>query len=356
MQKRDRSLGRVRVGILYNSPVMPIRGENVDYVADAEVEEEVEAVEEALEKLDLDYELFPLKDDVESFIEALKAYSADVVVNLCEAAFGDSHLEMAVAAMLELLKVPYTGSPPLALGLCQNKGFTKDVLKARGISTPEYQVLSRVGDWNGRISYPLFVKPLSEDGSIGITRESYVKDDRALKKQVQYIIEHYKQSALVEKYIEGRELNVAIIGDVETRALPISEIVFVLSDDPKIVDYPAKWFRESEEYKKTVPACPAKLCPSARALVEQMALQAYAALYCRDYARVDIRLNEGISQVLEVNPNPDLSPDGGFVRSLKAAGISYEEFIREILHSALQRSRRQHRVDAPSLGYGVYER
>ena len=339
MVENDNSsdLSDVKVGILFNSPVMPSKGENIDYVADAEVEEEVVAVEEALGKLGLEYRRLPLKDNAEEFIEALKVYGPDVAINLCEAVFGDSHLEMDVPAILELLKVPYTGSSPLALGLCQNKCLAKDVLRARGIPTPRYQVLDSPDDWSGKIGYPLFVKPLSEDGSIGITKESFVTDEETLRKRVEYIINCYRQEALVEQYIDGREFNVAILGNSEIRILPISEIVFGFSHGPKIVDYPAKWLKESEEYKKTMPFCPAELRSSTRSLVERAASQAYEALHCRDYARVDIRLRGRIPYVLEANPNPDISFDGGFARSLRAARISYEDFLKEIICSALKR-------------------
>jgi D-alanine-D-alanine ligase len=338
IQKRNSSeLSDLKVGVLFNSPVVPSRGEDIDYVADAEVEEQVETVERVLEKLDIEHQRLPLGESVESLVEELKAYSPDVVINLCEGAFGDSHLEMNVPLILELLKIPYTGSPPLTLGLCQNKGLTKDVLKAKKIPTPHYQVLNRSKDWKGKMSYPLFVKPLSEDGSIGITKESFVRDDVELEKRVKYIVKRYRQLALVEKYIYGRELNVAILGNTKMKVLPISEIMFKFSDEPKIVDYSAKWLKESEEYKKTVPICPAELEPSLLDLVEREALQTYAAMGCRDYARIDIRLKRKTPYVLEVNPNPDISQDGGFVRSLRAAGISYEEFIQEIICSALRR-------------------
>ena len=337
-EKEDSSLmSGLKIGVLYNSPVMPTRGEVVDYVADAEVEEEVGAVEEALKKLGLEHQRFPLAEDLESLITALKTYSPDVVFNLCEAAYGDSHLEMAVPSMLELLHIPYTGSPPLALGLCQNKGLTKDILKSQGIPTPDYQILSRIEDWQGRISYPLFVKPLSEDGSIGITKESFIRKNSELKKRVEYIVEQYKQPALVEKYIKGRELNVSIIGYRETRVLPISEITFGFSREPKIVDYSAKWFKETEEYKKTIPVCPAKLPSTIRTIIEAVAKHAYLALCCKDYARVDIRLKGRVPYVLEVNPNPDISPDGGFARSLKTASIPYEGFIQQTIQSTLKR-------------------
>jgi len=327
----------LKVGILFNFLVKPSRGEDADYVSEAEVEDQAEAVQDALRKLDLQHQIFPLKDDIESFIRALKTYKPDVAINLCEGAFGESHLEMNVPALLELLGIPYTGSPPLTLALCQNKGLTKHILKAKGIPTPKHQILSNFEDWRRGIDYPLFVKPLSEDASLGISRKSFVIDDDELKSQVEYINKRYKQPALVEEYIDGKELNVAILGNEKPQVLPISEIVFEFSNDPKIVDFAAKWFKESEEYKKTKPVCPAKLKPSIRDNVKRVALQAYELLHCRDYARVDIRLKDEVPYVLEVNPNPDISPDAGFVRSLKAAGISFEEFVKEIIFFALKR-------------------
>jgi len=342
-QKRDCSITlNPKVGILFNLPAKPSKpskGEDRDFVAEVGVKDQVEAVQDALEKLDLEYERFPLKNDIESIIRALKLYKPDVVINLCEEALGDSHLEMNVPSMLELLGIPYTGSPPLALGLGQNKGLTKDVLKAKGIPTPKYQILSSFEDWKGGMGYPLFVKPLKEDASLGITKESFVRDDIELKKRVKYINKCYRQPVLVEKYIDGRELNVAVLGNIKPKVLPISEIVFESSDEPKIVDYSAKWFRESDEYKNTKPVCPAKLKPSIKDKVEGVTLQAYLALYCRDYARVDIRLKSNIPYVLEINPNPDISLEAGFVRSLKAAGISFEEFVNEIICLALERKR-----------------
>ena len=217
--------------------------------------------------------------------------------------------------------------------------MAKDVLRTRGIPTPDYQILTRFDEWTGGLDYPLFVKPLSEDASLGITRDCFVQDDLELKHRVEYVLSRYKQPALVEQYIAGRELNVALLGSTQLEVLPISEIVFTFSDEPKIVDYYAKWFRESEEYKKTIPTCPAKLNSSTRNKVESEALKAYQALSCRDYARVDMRLKGNIPYVLEINPNPDISPTAGFVRSLKAAGFSYEAFVQEIICLALERKR-----------------
>ncbi len=326
-----------RVGILYNLPGKRAKGEQIDYVAEVEVEEEAAAVREALEKLGLRPRFLPLKHSAENLVKVIRSLRLDVIVNLCEGAFGESHLEMHVPSLLELLMIPYTGSSPLTLGLCQNKGLTKDILKANGIPTPKYAVLSSPKEWKCELEFPLFVKPLKEDASVGISKKSYVTRESELEAQVEYITQQYRQPALVEEYVAGREINVAVMGNVKPKALPISEILFEFQDEPKIVDYPAKWFKETDEYRKTKPVCPAHLKPSVKSKVEKRSLEAYEALGCRDYARIDMRLKADIPYVLEVNPNPDISPDAGFARALKAAGIPYEEFVRTIILYALER-------------------
>ncbi len=241
------------VGVLYNLPAPPSRGEAMDYVAEREVEEQVDAVEDALDRLGLAHQRFPLTEDVEDLVTGLKAYTPDVVINLCEGAFGDSRFEMNVPSLLELLGVPYTGSPPLALGLCQHKGLAKAVLRTNGIPTPDYQILRHIDEWAGGLTYPLFVKPVREDGSVGITKACFVQDAAALKRRVEYLLTRYQQPALVERYMAGRELNVALLGHPRPTVLPISEIVFTSPEEPKIVDYAAKWLRESDEYRQTSP-------------------------------------------------------------------------------------------------------
>ncbi|MCX8170422.1 MAG: ATP-grasp domain-containing protein [Candidatus Bathyarchaeota archaeon] len=334
----------IRVGILFNSPSKPLRGEEIDYLAEEEVLDQVNAVQEALKRLGIHHHLFPVKDDIEETVKALKFLKPDVVINLCEGFMGDSSLEMHAPSILEILGIPYTGSPPLTLGLCQNKGLAKAVLKACGVPTPNYCVIternSSLKEDLKDLNFPLIVKPLREDASIGISRRSFVRDYMELKRQVEYIINLYRQPALVEEYIAGREFNVSILGNENPIILPISEIIFDFEDEPKIVDYAAKWLKESEEYAKTKPVCPAKLSSEIRIKVENAALKAYEALGCRDYARVDIRFESKTETpyVLEVNPNPDISPEAGFTRSLKAAGISFEDFIEKILGFALERA------------------
>jgi D-alanine-D-alanine ligase len=330
----------IKVGILFNVPVGPKRGRDVDYLAEADVLDQVRAVEDAVIKLGFRCELFPLRDDLEEVVRSLKARRPDAVVNLAEGYMGDSRLEMHVPSILEILGIPYTGSTPLALGLCQDKGLAKEVLKANGVPTPKYQVMSFFEEPRG-LRFPLIVKPLREDASIGISRNSYVRNLAELESQVKYLNDVYGQPALVEEYIEGRELNVSILGNERPTVLPISEIVFEPGYEPRIVDYAAKWLKDSEEYAKTKPVCPADLSEELKRKVEEVAIKAFKALRCRDYARVDIRLEveSEVPYVLEVNPNPDISPDAGFTRSLKAAGIPFEKFVEMIIDFALSRSR-----------------
>ncbi|MEM1606697.1 MAG: ATP-grasp domain-containing protein [Candidatus Bathyarchaeia archaeon] len=314
-------------------------------MAEEEVLDQVKAVQEALEKLSVNYQLLPVRDDIEEVIKGLKSYKPDVVINLCEGFMGDSSLEMHIPSILEIMRIPYTGSPPLTLGLCQNKGLAKAVLRAYGVSTPNYRVITtreNIPEDAEGLSPPLMVKPLREDASIGISRRSFVRNHMELKSQVERIISLYGQPALVEEYISGREFNVSILGNEKPIILPISEIIFDFNDEPKIVDYAAKWIKESEEYAKTRPVCPAELSGEIKSRVENAALKAYKILGCRDYARVDIRLESKTETpyILEVNPNPDISPEAGFTRSLRAAGIPFEDFIKRILDFALERAGR----------------
>ncbi|MEM2969518.1 MAG: ATP-grasp domain-containing protein [Candidatus Bathyarchaeia archaeon] len=335
--KKEQKGNDIVVGVLFNTPVEPSKGEKIDFIADAEVKEVAEAVQKALERLDYEYQIIPFEMDFEVLVKTLKHHKPNVVINLCEGAYGDSHQEMNVPAVLEILKIPYTGSSPLTLGICQNKKLTKEILRANMLPTPKYTLMENFSDWKGEMEFPLFVKPSREDASIGISGKSYVRNDAELKAQVEYINSRYRQPALVEEYVAGRELNVSILGNENPIVLPISEITFDFPDEPKIVDFSAKWIKESEQYKKTRPVCPALLPASVKNKIVKIALLAYKSLYCRDYARIDIRLRESDPLILEANPNPDIAPDAGFVRSLRAAGISYEQFIEKIIHFALQR-------------------
>jgi D-alanine-D-alanine ligase len=204
------------------------------------------------------------------------------------------------------------------------------------------------------------VKPLREDASLGIENDALIQTQKDLQKQVQKIHRIYRQPALIEEYIDGRELNISIIGNEKPLILPISEIDFstLPAGLPKICGYAAKWQEKSPEFAHTIPQCPAKLSSALRKKIKEISLHTYQILECRDYARVDIRLDaKGSPFVLEINANPDISPDAGMTRSAKIAGFSYPEFIGQIVEHALSRSvyspisRRHRKVSIKSEAY-----
>jgi D-alanine-D-alanine ligase len=195
------------------------------------------------------------------------------------------------------------------------------------------------------LSFPVILKLLNEDASIGISEFSVVKNFLQLKKQLNFLLRTYKQEIIIEEYIDGRELNVAVLNDI---VLPISEIKFtgLPKGLPKIVTYDGKWISNSIYYENTKPKCPAILNKITKNKIEKIALESFEALNCRDYARVDIRLKDKSLYVVEVNPNPDISFDSGFARAASAAGISHQELLVTIANFALSRhqafSRKKH--------------
>lgn len=352
-----------KVRIIYNEDSL------VEHPSDArydDVGKTAEEVGRALSEEGFTVSVTPLKDDaaasaggsmtasVDDFIRRLKGREDGIVFNLCEAAFGNSCFEMHVAAMLELCGIRFTGSGPLTLGLALDKGLSKDILNSRDIMTPEYCVLNEPPTKLKRgLKFPLIVKPLREDASVGIDSGAVVSTMKEFKKRVEFVINKFLQPAIVEEYIDGREFNVAVLGNGKTmRALPPAELLFVdfPKDVPKICSYEAKWDITSPLYKKTVPECPADVPPSLAEELKNTALKAYEMMGCRDYARVDLRLGEdGNLKVLEVNPNPDISSNAGLARAANAAGLTYSKLIAGIVAAASERYTREDLRKAASL-------
>ncbi|MBI1937770.1 MAG: ATP-grasp domain-containing protein [Ignavibacteriales bacterium] len=303
---------------------------------------EYEAIAAALRKSGCESYTLNIMDNMNLFIKDYDKNKPDVVFNLVELYKDQPRLEMNFTGLLELLNTAYTGAPPMALGTCQNKTLTKRILSSLGIRTPRYKIIKTM-DRSFRLGlrYPLIVKPALEDASVGIDNDAIVYNVDSLKKRVEYVFNSFKQPALVEEFILGRELNVAVFGDKNPKVLPISEIDF--SKMPEnlhpIVSFQAKWDPHHEAYHKTIPICPAQLADEIRIEAEQMALQCVKAVGCRDYARVDMRLSKADNKlyVLEVNPNPDLQEGAGFMRSAKHAGYSYRKTLKMIVDFAYER-------------------
>ena len=329
----------MKVAVCYNlAALTPIRGEHQDRISEAGAEVEAQAVAEALRRLGHEATLIPLGSEVVSFIDNLQSLQPEVIFNLCEGFRGDSAKEMNVAALYELLDIPYTGSSSLCLALTQNKALTKDILVRHGLPTADYYCVKlNEAAPEVTIGYPLIVKPCSEDASLSIGPDSIVYNEAALNKRIRYIHDRYNQDALVEVFISGREFNVAVLGNPPTGALPLSEIVFAKNLKDPIVSYAGKWETASAEYQGTTPLCPAVVDEKIRKRIEQIAIKSCRLLGCRDYARVDIRLQEETPYILEINANPDICPGAGFARAADAAGHDYLTLIQRILNMALTR-------------------
>lgn len=306
------------------------------------VKEEYEAVARALRREGFRARTMNVREDLKRLENYLRRKNrADIVFNLVEYFHDDPTLEPHIAALFELHRVPYTGAPPFALALCQKKGLTKQVLLANRVPTPRYVLLDEpVMPERYGLTFPLMVKPAREDASSGVTRESVVYDDVQLAAQLGQIYEEYDAPFLVEEFIEGRELHVAVFGNDPPEVLPPIEFDFSNLPEgyPPIISYAAKWDPLQEVYHRVHTICPADLTERAFDRVEEVVLRAYRATGCRDYARIDLRLtDEDVPYVLEVNPNPDLTEGVSFMESAEEAGYAWSEALRKIVDWAWER-------------------
>ena len=350
MDLADPSTASLPVLILFNQPSPHTRPE--DRAAERGVIDAVAAVGNALARAGRSVETLGLADDFLPLVQRLRESTA-VVFNFCEGFRGKAEGEAHVAALLELLEAPYTGNTPQAIALCLDKIRTKRLLRESGLPTPAFLELRSdhlaLSDRElerelsaRQLGWPVVVKPAGQDASQGLDQSSVARDLGQMRLAVDRVVRGYGLPVLVEQYVPGREFNVAVIGDPPTRALPVAEIVFEHTgrDRWPIVTYEAKWVPGSEEDRATVPRCPADLDdPTARELA-RLAVTAVLLTGCRDYARVDMRVNpEGQPFILEVNANPDLSPSSGLDRQLAVAGVSFDEFILQLVDATARRGR-----------------
>ncbi len=338
---------RPPVVILFNQPSRHTRPE--DRAAEAGVIEAVTSVAGSLARTGHSVETLGIADDLSPLIERLRGGPA-VFVNFCEGFAGRSTGEAHVTGLLELFGAPYTGSPPDAMLLCLDKVRTKRMLAGCGLPTAPFLELAGADLPNdvalqslltaAGLNWPIMIKPAATDASQGIDQSSVVEDVGSLQRAVERTAAAYAWPVLAEQFIAGREFNLAVVGDPATRVLPVSEIVFELSDQLRwpIVTYDAKWTTGSADDRATVPRCPAEIDATTAGELSRLAVAAVRATGCRDYVRVDMRLRpDGRPFILEVNANPDVSPDTGFDRQLRAAGISRDQFLADMVQWALRR-------------------
>jgi D-alanine-D-alanine ligase len=318
------------IAILYNDPYL-LENNRKEQV-DSPVLDSLDAFICALHELKRPYKILRIdRENAVDVILELVQGRYEMAINLCEDISGNNLHEPNIPALLELIGIEYTGSGPLALGISCYKDRSKHMLKGAGLKTPAFFVTDHEME-KTPIDFPLIVKPQHEDASIGIHHDSVVYDIEHLNHKLEFIREVLKQPSIVEQYIDGREFNVGLIGN-PAEVLPIAEIDFegLPEGHARICSYEAKWHYGSIFDMGTRPFFP-ELPSRLKQAVTNAAIRAYELFQCRDYARVDMRIDQkGVPYLLEVNCNPDVSPGAGFFRAFSLNGRSYADFVAMLI-------------------------
>lgn len=340
--KRKRQPEPLRVGFTYNVKRVDTKGGN-DSEAEYDAPETINSIRDALESYG--HVVVPLEATAELPRQLMDA-PVDIVFNIAEGVSGRNR-EAAVPALCELMGIPYTGSDAATLSIALDKALSKRVLRQHGILTPEFQVMETGRErLSPKMRFPLIVKPNQEGSSKGVSAHASVVDnEESLRDIVRELLDRYRQPALIEYYIAGREFTVGLLGDKRPRVLPPMEIIFLDKNNPR----PVYDFQIKQEWEKHVYyQCPAHLTPAELRSMERIARETFVALDCRDVARVDLRMDDtGDIYVLEVNPLPGLTPNySDLCLIANAANIDYRSLIGEILTGGLKRKREKRRAEA----------
>lgn len=323
--------------VLYNDTEQLIKGQAQDLIADQGVVLCARDVARALDEQGVQAILAPIREEAE---QALAPFDPAkyLIFNLAEGLGGRLFEESRIAWLLETSGYYFTGSSGQAIALSTNKALAKSLLRKQGLPTPAWWLFHTPEDVSADTAYPfpLFVKPVAEDASIGIGNDSVVSDLQSLRERTAFVLENYRQSALAEQFIDGREFNVAVLGD-PFDILPLAEIDFRKFDQPeeKIVNYAAKWLDDTFEFHHTPAICPADVTPALERQLSQTALAALELIGAKGYARVDFRVGEdGTPYILEINCNPDISRGAGFCNTVEKSGSDFNAMALKILSLA----------------------
>ena len=320
--------------------------ENQDYTEILKTEKDWEGeakLVRALKNLGYEVRMFGLFDSIVPLFDVIHSYKPDLVFNQCEALRTDRNHEPHIVGLLQMLNVKYTGADPVALQICKDKGLTKKILSYHRIRIPQFAISKKTSPIRKlrKFSYPAFSKPLMLEGSVGISQVSFTENEKDTIDRVRFIHESLETDAIVEEYIEGRELYVGIIGNDRLKVFPPRELSFseVPEGEPKFATFKAKW---DDNYRKKwgIKSGPAKnLAPSLEKKISEVCKKIYKLCEIRGYARIDLRLTAKDEIVfIEANPNPSIAWDEDFALAAKEAGLDYEALIDQIIHLALQAS------------------
>ncbi len=337
---------RPRVVVLHGVDVDLAHGRPADALAVQAGLTAAQSIHDACARCGFDVSMLPAADPL-VVLGALRETAPDAVFQLVESVLGEARNEAAIAGLLELAGLRYTGSQPAALTLALDKWRTKAVLRAHGIPTPMAILLERGDEPLAGLRMPVIVKPVREDASHGIDAGSVTSDPETARRRARELISQYRQPALIEEFVQGREFNVAILDGIpsgdpdepaDLQVLPLAEIDFAALPQgrPHVVTFAAKWDESSPDWRGTPVIAARPMSASTEQAIYDIAKRAYRAIGLRSYGRIDLRLaGDRGPFVLEVNPNPDLSPDAGFARAAERAGLSHDALVERILRVAL---------------------
>ncbi len=329
-----------QVAILYNREKQVTRGDPQDLLAIQCTITAAQNLYKALTSLGYQVVKIPVRGSLEEIESKLVSYSPKetFVFNNCDGFNGNNLGAVQVIRLIERMGFRHTGASADSIELCINKPSCKEKLQRCGIPTPAYQVFERAeGDF--RLEFPVIVKPSVEDASMGIDLCSVVGNREDLLTRVAYIIEEYQQPAMVEQFIGGRELAVAMLGNEVVEILPIAEDDFSAISNPleHLLTYESKWKPESSYFQNIPARVPADLTSKEEQVVRKVAEDSFRAVGLRDLGRVDMRFDNGIPYVIDINELPDLSPDAGFWNSARVTGLTYPQMVERVLIHALKR-------------------
>lgn len=329
-----------QVVVLYNEDEQICRGDPQDLLA---VQFTVTAAQNLLEALSsLGYPVTKLAvrgnlEELEDILASLPPKET-FIFNNCDGFNGNNMGAVNVIRLIERMGFHHTGAAADSIEMCIDKPKAKERLIKYGVPTPKYQVFEHAeGEFS--LEFPVIIKPSVEDASMGIGLDSVVSNRESLFHKIAYIVDKYEQPAMVEEFVCGRELAVAMLGNESIEILPIAEEDFSWVANPleQLLTYDSKWKTDSPYYNNIPARVPAVLNRKESQVVKNAAVNSFRAMGLRDLGRVDIRFNNGIPYVIDVNELPDLSPDAGFWNSTRAAGITYPQMVERILIHALKR-------------------
>lgn len=332
----------LKVLLLFDNPYVKPRG--YDYKEELKDEDWITEhdVYHVLKECGYKISLLGIHNKIDLLLEELESFKPDVVFNLTELFDNKLYLDKNVASLLEMLGFTYTGASPQSLFICNNKAFSKKVLSFHKIKVPRFYTFYRGRRirFPRRLKLPFVIKPLREEASRGISQASIADNEAAFLERINFIHQHMNMDAIVEEYIDGRELYVSVLGNVRTQVLPFREMKFneVPEDEPRIATYKAKWDDNYRERWGIESVFAEKLPNGVNKKIVDVCKRAYRALDIKSYARFDIRVTADSNvYIIEANANPCIAQHDEVAQAAKKVGISYNQLIKKIIALAIKR-------------------